>query len=344
MTPTRPQSRRAFSLIELLIVILIIAMVVAIVLPALSHARKAARNAATRELMSQVQTACSSFILSERRMPGYFTAAEMGNSQNATEGFTGMENVMFDLAGGIVTQTAGSSWACGPNPTTPVWYNPDMVGVAQGSNKAYFTPPSKYFQFQDGDRGARGPGTKVATDVHKDYIRDLVDAEGTPLLLWSLDKMAVQPVAASDDFAFEKSDGRTPPKASRFYWNANAAFLKSATCGVKRINQMTDSLLGLGNTATPDGYTKSLLGVLGNPSSPVNVTAVPVLPSAPRGQFVIQAAGSDAIFVAKGDAPRAGDRGGKIMGSGNLIDYGMNFRGQPKDLMSDFDDIIIAGG
>src|SRR5205809_5697872 len=104
MTTTRRNrqpSRRAFSLIELMIVILIIAMIIAIVVPALGHARKGARNAATRNLMVQVEQACSSFQLSERRLPGYFSVRDLGSGStgNGAQGFTGMENVMFDIAG-----------------------------------------------------------------------------------------------------------------------------------------------------------------------------------------------------------------------------------------------------
>jgi prepilin-type N-terminal cleavage/methylation domain-containing protein len=339
---TTTPSRRAFSLIELLIVILIIALVIAIVLPALSHTRKAARNAATRNLMTQIQQACSSFELSERKLPGYFTAKDMGDNGNLNRGFTWMENVMFDLAGGLVPpgSPASAGWACGPVATRLELYNPDLVGVVKAGSKAYFTPPAKYYKFQNGVDG----GTKNAVIEHQNYIRDIVDAEGTPILYWGIDPMAIQPITQVSDFANESSGN-----PSRFYWAGNAAFLSSTSCGDKRTNQSQDSLIGGGNAAavgSVPAHAAGLLTIAGNPNSPVNLTppaGQQMLPSSPRGQFVIQAAGSDAIFVANQNATGAGDRGGKIVGS--WLDYRFNYQSQPsKDIMSDFDDLIVAGG
>jgi prepilin-type N-terminal cleavage/methylation domain-containing protein len=350
MTPTATtrQSRRAFSLIELLIVILIISLVIALVLPALAATRKGARNAATRNLMVQVSQACSSFQLSERKLPGYFTEQEMGSQENGGSptgvdgrGFTEMENVMFDLAGGVtITDSAHPAWY-GPTAGHMVTYDKDMVGVASAGSKAYFTPPTKYYKFQNNvDGGDKSLDPSLAL-YHKEGLRDLVDAEGTPILMWRVDQVATQPVVAVTDFAKQNTTGGL----ARFYWSANSAFLKSGACGAKRRDQLANSLIGGGNgSGSPPANAASLAGVLGNPSSPVNVTANPILPSAPRGQFVIHAAGSDAMFLAKADAPGAGDRGGKLV-TNNTIDYGLNFRGQPaKDLMSDFDDIMISGG
>jgi prepilin-type N-terminal cleavage/methylation domain-containing protein len=348
MTTTRRNRQpRAFSLIELMIVILIIAMIIAIVVPALGHARKAARKSASQELMVQVEQACTSFQLSERRMPGYFSAKDMGSTLNGTQGFTGMENVMFDLGGGVVAPGSAPSpppqypgaFRCGPGTTaaTQVWYSTDQVGVAQGSNKAYFTPPAKYFKSQDPNSGAIG--MKIADPATNMYVKDLVDAEGTPILLWAADPMSVQPVAAPTDFAALN----TQAGPARFYWNTNAAFLNSAACGDKRIDQTTKSLIGSGNTTgTPPANITSLMGILGNPSSPQNLTppSGPILPTAGRGAFILQSAGSDATFVGKDE------RGGKTANNlGTTLDFGLNFRSSPSsDLMKDFDDIIVAGG
>ncbi len=336
MTKTRlarPTSRRAFSLIELLIVILIIALVTAIVLPALAGARKMARKAATTELLGQLAASCHSFELSERRMPGYFKEADMGSAENAGRGFTEMENVMFDLAGGVLPPDATHPAWYGPVAAKAVYYDANMVGDLTGAtatnNKLYFTPHAKYFKLQDGSEG----GTKVSNfSYHNQFLKDLVDAEGTPILMWRTDPMAVQPVNAVTDFALAQSPGANASPA-RFYWTSNAAFLSSTSCGAKRIDQSNASLIGSNGTA----HVESLLGVLGNPSSPVNLTPAPqpFLPSAGRGLFVIQAAGSDATFVSKED------RGGKLVTGGNLK-YDLNF--PTGDIMASFDDIIEKGG
>jgi prepilin-type N-terminal cleavage/methylation domain-containing protein len=337
MTKTRlarPISRRAFSLIELLIVILIIALVTAIVLPALAGARKAARKAATNDLLNQVASACHSFELSERRMPGYFREADMGSNENQTRGFTEMENVMFELAGGIVPTDATHPANYGPIAARTIAYDLNLVGATTNGNKLYFTPPSKFFKLQDGSEG----GTKVALNYHQQYVKDLVDAEGTPILMWRTDAMALQPVNTAADFAQEKSGAATGP--ARFYWTSNYAFLNSTTCGAKRIDQTTASLIGSGNI--PNAVS-SLLGVLGNPGSPNNLTppaGQPILPTAGRGPFILQAAGSDATYVAKDD------KGGKVVPVTGLT-YDLAFPPQnifTGDPMASFDDIIVKGG
>jgi prepilin-type N-terminal cleavage/methylation domain-containing protein len=334
-TRNRQPSRRAFSLIELMIVILIIAMIIAIVVPALGHARKAGRNSATQQLMVQVEQACTSFQISERRLPGYFSARDMGSTTNAGIGFTAMENVMFELAGGIVPANSPNAFQYGPTPTSQVWYDGDKVGILQGGNKAYFTPPAKYFKRQDGTEGL---GTKVVGGNNYNYIRDLVDAEGTPILLWIADPMSVQPVTTANDFALKDSPATANILPARYYWNANAAFLNSTTCGDKRVDQVSNSLIGGGGATA----IASMLGVLGNPSSPNNLTppaGQPILPTAGRGAFILQAAGSNGVFVGKEE------RGGKTATGGNTLGYDLNFRSQPaSDLMKDFDDILVAGG
>jgi prepilin-type N-terminal cleavage/methylation domain-containing protein len=345
MTTTRrnrPPSRRAFSLIELMIVILIIALIIAIVVPALGHARKAARNSATRTLMVQIEQACSSFQISERRTPGFFSALEMGSVENADRGFTEMENVLLDLAGGVVPTDGAHPAVYGPVISHLVAYDVNTVGTpggataGTGGTKAYFTPPAKYFKLQDGIEG----GTKVTSvSYHTAWLKDLVDAEGTPILMWRADVMSVQPILAEPDFA--KVASGTAQGPARYYWNSNAAFLKSTQCGDKRIDQTTKSLLGSGNTTgTPPANIMSMVGILGNPSSPNNVAAANPLPTAGRGSFILQAAGSNCTFVGKEE------RGGKTANNaGTRLDYGLNFRNTPSsDLMADFDDILVAGG
>lgn len=62
-TGTTPAARRAFSLIELLVVILIIAILLALILPGISDARRAARTSVCRSNLKQFATAGASYAI-----------------------------------------------------------------------------------------------------------------------------------------------------------------------------------------------------------------------------------------------------------------------------------------
>ncbi len=343
------QSRTGFSLVELLVVILIIAVVIAIVVPALGGARNIARTQETRNLITTLQQASVQFQLDNRRAPGYFTAAEMGSQENGTRGFSGMQNAMLDLAGGIVTGTPAGSVPVGPiaTPARQVQVDPTLIGAKVGRNKNYFVPTAKFFKKQDGSEGgARNIGGAAE---HVD-IPELVDSWGMPILYWQLDSAALGTVATVNDFARIDSGAANAPTVARFYWNSNAAFLENASVGFKRVNQQAQSLLGQG--AGTDAAI-SLAGILGSPGSPGPYTTATALgsivPTGARGSFVIHSAGLDGTYTGRTE------RGGALAGSGPLH-YGLNFRNpsnQPHtdasgktisiDLASEFDDIIVGG-
>ena len=119
---------RAFSLIELLVVITIIGIVIGITVPAIGGARDLARANVARSQMQSLSTAVSAFQTDTLRVPGYFTAADMADNQ---DGFTGMQNVLLDLAGGPISEdqanTNANSILVGPNGNAQV--DEDGVGV-----------------------------------------------------------------------------------------------------------------------------------------------------------------------------------------------------------------------
>ncbi len=338
--------RPGFSLIELLVVILIIAVVIAIVVPALGGARNIARKQETSNLITSLQQASVQFQLDNRRAPGYFTAAEMGSQENGTRGFSGMQNAMLDLAGGIVTGTPAGSVDVGPSTARVVRVDPTLIGAKVGRNKNYFVPTAKFFKRQDGNEG----GTRNSTVAGHSAIPELVDSWGMPILYWQLDTAALGTVATVNDFARLDSGPANAPTVSRFYWNNNAAFLGHNQVGFKRADQASESLLGSG--AGTDRAV-SLAGILGSPGSPgpyTTATAIDaILPTGARGGFVIHAAGLDGIYTGRSE------RGGTLAAGGPLH-YGLNFRGAGNtphtdasgkqisiDLATEFDDLIVGG-
>jgi len=352
--------RRGFSLVELLIVLLIIVLIIAIVIPALGGARRAAKDAATRNLMQNLNQSSSSFILSERRAPGYFSPAEMGGLENETQCFSGMQNVMLDLAGGILTDDANPeaddvTVILNPsNPNSRVKIRPDLIGVPS-SGKAYFSPDPRYFKRQNGVEG--GLRAVAAATTTYDKCPELVDANGMPILMWPIDPTAIDRASATDAtkyFARQNSGNPAGTNKARAYWATNAAYLAGTSVGSKARNQAAGSLLSNSN---PTEMRHALTALTGSPNAPLETVDVAVqdyVPAAARGQFVIHAAGADGFYLG------VNDKGAKTKGGAELF-YGLNFKaagsgagapghmdaqGKPEniDVISKFDDIISAGG
>lgn len=370
-TNARGSGRPGFSLIELLVVMFIIVLVISIVIPALAKARTVAKTASTDTLMQNLLTAASTFQVDERRLPGRFAARDMGSDDNGgTRGMTMAENVMLDLAGGIV-QVGGSKPATGGVFVHPfagtsssrasqegVWVERGLIGQKTKSGKGYFTPDVRFFIEQVNEGGViRQAGSSGAASTDGTYP-DLVDAFGQPLLIWIEDDSAVGKVSkdsngTSNNFARIRSNERP----ARHYWNSNAAFLKATQLGKKVVDNDTESLLGSQMSETD--RVDTMTGLLGNTAAANSIGSITtaanvddILPTASRGKIVIQGAGADGTFLGKGDVRGRGQFKGDGMKYGyNFIDPGTSNKlrivdGKPEtvDVAASFDDQIVAGG
>lgn len=297
----RRTSGRGFSLIELLVTMAVIAIVIAIIVPTLGGARNTAKAAATQSELTAIGAAAQQFYTDKNQLPGYFTAKQMGDATNETRGFTGMQNVMLDLAGGFATSTsaAGNVVTVGPTTGDLVDIDVTLIGTREAGG-GYYTPADNRFVPQDGTgQGAMSPS---ADDQHR-QLPSVIDSFGSPILAWELDKTAIQPIAALEDFA---ATNTSAPAAARFYWASNAGFLSTRELGKRGKNPVFSSassareysLLGDGVPEDPELLNHMAI-LLGSPTVPNKDDAES--PSGARGNLVFHSAGIDAMYMGSKD-------------------------------------------
>ncbi|MEO1008924.1 MAG: prepilin-type N-terminal cleavage/methylation domain-containing protein [Planctomycetota bacterium] len=350
--------RRAFSLIELLVVIVVIALIVAIILPALGGARNTARKASTAAQLAAISGAAQQFENDNQRAPGLFTARQMGDMDNEDRGFTVMENIMLDLAGGVVEPSGpalgGQSDTIvevGPTSDATVLVDLDLIGTTQAGG-GYYTPDAGRFVPQDGIES----GTQFTTSVENHTrLPDVVDAFGTPVLAWQADRTAIQPVEEVEDFVRISSPTSASEPPARFYWASNAGFLRSEELGKQRkditFRTATSEHSVIAEDVTESQRLEHLMVLLGAPTIPSGDTPPNVFPSAPRGQLLFHSAGRDAVYLG------SKDKGGRTAQTADGLVFWRSFYGdsgdrlvdgegqvESIDLLDQFDDIIQTAG
>lgn len=314
--------RRGFTLIEMLVVLLILTIVISIVIPALQAARNTARKSATNSLMASLATAVGQFKQSQSRLPGYFSPRDMGAGTNTT--FSGMENLMIDLAGGVTTDAAAGSVtnacdttvnpviAVGPG-NTRVNIDVGRIGATEGGTKGaatagYFRPDPKYFirQCEPNQRAGSGP-----TDA-RSAMPVLVDAWGQPILAWVQDELP-----SGTSFPLIARDSGT---RARFYWTSNACFTTATGLGKIKQDQT-------------DPTTGSLLGISGNPSASLaGLVGNPAFAGEARSPMVFHSAGVNGVYLGRSE------RGGKTSGGTLTAPVGRDYFQE-----GDFDDLVVKG-
>lgn len=344
--------RAGFSLIELLVVIVIISVVIAITIPAIGGARDLARGTATQQTMTNLANSVSSFRADEQRLPGYFNAADM-NDTMSTNGLTGMQNVLLDLAGGPTGDadpgsTDDAFLTIDPGTGEEVVVNLNLVGAQESGLGGYFQPEGTDYIAPEG---------KVAPDADVAQLPELLDAWGQPILGWVEDEFAPEVPeegATIENFAQVTYAGMGDA-VSRFSWQQNAGVLSSPGLGSLQDNQTEDSLLG--SSETPENLELHLAALLGSPADPVDpsgdldgANVQDLIPGSSKGGIVFHSAGRDRIYLSRDD------KGLRQLG-GSFI-YGRYFsptdsalgenpwsdadgdQGQI-DIIDEFDDIVV---
>lgn len=379
----RRRGAGGFTLLELLVVVAIIALLIGILIPVLGSVRDASRKTATVALCNDVVNASAQFAIDNRRAPGRFDARLMGAPGNRDSGFSNNENVLLDLAGGIVVDdviggTMNGQPANAPtpsdDPTNPgyshVWVGPSRAQGAlplpnetvQVDNNLVGTGKAGggYLQLKpDNLIAVEGQENVNGTTAARRGMVDIVDAFGMPLLIWTADETSG---SAPRQFARSEFDPTStdPDQASSYYWMSNGSYLSSTKLGEKGINQSELSALGSanGNVVTDPRAkaVRSLDGVLGSPSFPTpsreqGASQYDIVPGKSRGSVIVVSAGPDLVYFAKKQDPTRGSQNSILQ---NQVDYAptrdqqipsANSPADPSlNEAAAFDDVVASGG
>jgi len=384
-------SRSGFSLVEMLLVIAVIALLIAILMPALAGARDTAMRVRTQSMMADMTNAAQRFGNDNAgRNPGYFSESQMGHEDNIDIGMSAMENAMLELGGsaailgrmddpdvpnadidkGIIEISPSDD----PTKVMPVVVNINLIG-AEG---AYFTPDPGFWRAQVHDGSALAGQAGSPVNEGQEFMPDLVDAWGNPLLVWSRDPAArgsIQMTGDADEvytqFArISSNDGGAMGDVTGpawFYLASNAAFLEAPSFSDAGINMSGDPRTGsasaLGTGVGDDlDRIRTLASVLASPSSFQLDPSVDgledagfedVFPSQARGQFIVHSAGSDGIYLSSTDT--GWSQNGHSGASEFHIDFGNSYFDQSDvrytddngafttiDLIDPFDDLMFG--
>lgn len=287
-------------------------------------------------------------------------------------GFTNNENVLLDLAGGIVCEDLQNCNFPTPNTTNPaspdfvfadvgpytsgnrlVRVNNSLVGT-QRTGGGYLKLDPKSLLAIDGQAGG-------SPDRHR--MVELVDPFGMPFLMWTRDESA----SGNPNSRFAQVDidlSASNPTVGSFYWASNSGYLSSMGLGQGADlfrqafdpNDMDTSIIGFGNS---DPFLRaSLAGILGSPAFPADPArgADPdapnhAMPSSARGDIVVISAGPDSVFFRQRQDPGLDATVPNDPDARRKIMYGfLNTSSSPASIdmnraeAEKFDDIIRAGG
>lgn len=333
-----PRPPRGFTLVELLVVIAIIAILVAILLPALGGARNTARRSATDNLMLTVRTSIDAFRSAKGRLPGHFSARQLADSSDNKSSLTTMENALLELMGGIVAIDKTPTTSSEPQirkvtiGSSYIWV--DTVGLGSPEGPGFLSIPALSTKSAGGGANGLGPAKReiqqiMDTDAQrgKNDIPDVLDAWGSPIILWSKNEAA----GANPLFADEEARSGNQPQAL-FYHYSNHAYLNASS-------QLEKSILSESPGISDTDRVRSMEALLGHPSFPKSdANPANSEPAVPIGDYLLHSAGKDQIFL--------WNNGGTTLKQAVyeprlIADPSSGSMGKP---LSSFDDMTMPGG
>ena len=304
------QRRRAFSLVELLVVIALIGVLAALLLSALSSAQQRARATQTTSTMEAFAAACETFFQDHGQYPGVVPEALLAQDAEANDGIpriSSLENALYHMMGGYrilgvhpdYAQFNGyeMSFGNGNNEITVKFaINSELLGdgplIGGRQYPSYFTPP-------------QGTLVKAFGQVgDEENLVDVVDAWGQPLALLRRQRtVGVLPNNRSGN------DGN--PETWQFRTEGAAPYFEAGLSGLGELrkqqafsNNAPTCILSQENTAFFEGNVGR---VLANPAIREGVGNPNDLYTQPRGSMLLLSAGADGVFFSSQDGPASED-------------------------------------
>ena len=304
------QRRRAFTLVELLVVIALIGVLAALLLSALSSAQQRARATQTTSTMEAFAAACETFFQDHGQYPGVVPEALLAQDAEANDGIpriSSLENALYHMMGGYrilgvhpdYAQFNGYevSFGNGNNEITVKFaINSELLGdgplIGGRQYPSYFTPP-------------QGTLVKAFGQVgDEENLVDVVDAWGQPLALLRRQRtVGVLPNNRSGN------DGN--PETWQFRTEGAAPYFEAGLSGLGELrkqqafsNNAPTCILSQENTAFFEGNVGRILA---NPAIREGVGDPDDLYTQPRGSMLLLSAGADGVFFSSQDGPGSED-------------------------------------
>lgn len=329
------ETRRAFSITEMLVVIAIIGLLVALLLPVLKGVRNRAKATTTQGTMNEFSKACDAFFLEHNRYPGIIPEASLRPAASTTPPpISGTENALLELMGGAVrndinaTQYAGYGTGWTEITFADNWrikVNPKDIG--QGPNiggkpyAPYFTPSASELAVANGQIGV-GTG--------QPQLPDLIDAWGQPIMY--LRQIRTTTIGATPTLVGASN-------IAQFSRAGIEPYLNSTRLGEFGKDQVyvsgtntAGSMLTWGNPVQQAANLAQLLRnpVYGEANLPQTGTA--------RAAYALFSAGPDGIYFSATDGP--GTSASPVTNIVNGTEPGSN---TPR-IADEYDDVRVFGG
>ena len=302
--------RRAFTLVELLVVIALIGVLAALLLSALSSAQQRARATQTTSTMEAFAAACETFFQDHGQYPGVVPEALLAQDAEANDGIpriSSLENALYHMMGGYrilgvhpdYAQFNGyeMSFGNGNNEITVKFaINSELLGdgplIDGRQYPSYFTPPEGTLVKAFGQVG------------DEENLVDVVDAWGQPLALLRRQRtVGVLPNNRSGN------DGN--PETWQFRTEGGAPYFEAGLSGLGELrkqqafsNNAPTCILSQENTAFFEGNVGRILA---NPAIREGVGNPNDLYTQPRGSMLLLSAGADGVFFSSQDGPGSED-------------------------------------
>ncbi len=344
---TPRQARRAFTLVELLVVIGIIALLVGLLLPALGKVIERARATTTTGTMQEFAKACDAYFQEFGEYPGVVPENYMGNGDSDVPAISSTENALLALMGGYRLPSdsdyatyAGTelTFTASGQPDFKIKVNGDRMGEGPTRNgrryDAFYAPKGREFSKAGGQMQ---PGGAAMDTAGAGLLPDLVDAWGQPIIFVRQARgIGTLVPKGSDPGQFTRA-GILPYTLSTSLGDMNVDQTSANTTKYSILN--TGAAGGQSGKAARDLTLGQLIrhpamGVQGGTAGDSDR----VWAGTPRGRYFLISAGADGIFYSA-----AQGYGTSTLPKGDIVTSGTNNPDGP-NVAQRFDDVIISGG